>query len=815
MYFFDLATEDRKRNFDRAQSSEAVTESGFGYSIMSDVKGTLGGVGSFAFDTSSMLWGATTPAGKGIDYVFGKDTGAQAWIKKQRDGAHKTAESFKADPLTSSLVGQIGHDLTATAIAAAAAFATGGGAPAAAALVGSLQADSTMQEAVHKGADPNTAMGVGAIAGITGAAGVFIPIGLSPRLTVSLAPAMRAPANVGAGIAANVIPGAAQRGSTSALLEERGYPDMARQYQALDANAMIADAVLGGLFGYAGYRHQKALMEPIRRGEFKPEAQDFDTALAMNNQHHLEIDTAPGLIPTPDARNVHIDALVQATKDLLAGDPVNVGAKPSLTDFQPNPQIVALREEIGRAVADHLGLADMERGPLGGERLPLEVPGAVAGNTSSVRVGDQYLPTRWVLIDLAEHKASLQRGENQFRDRTRSASEAQVSAIANAPDFNLLHDAPIMDFGAPTLTRDGKVVGGNGRMEGVSRSYDQGTASGYRDPLLASLWRFGIDPSAAAGMKKPMLARALEADVNTEKAAIASNEGAGMRMSAFEQAKVDSRRLPDLGLLKINDNGDISAFSNQDLIRDWARSMPATEIAAISDKNGHLSVEGFTRLRNAILYRAYGDSPVLARMVESLDPGSKNVITALMRSAAAASEVKSAIEAETMYPVDLVPDIISAVEAFERLRAKGQKVNDYLSQQDIFGDQLTSEAKAILKYIGDNVRSSRNLSEFFNYFWSKVKEAGDPNQGDMFGSKAVNKGELLDLSIKGNDAASKAALDPYSIDALIAEKPHLTILDDEGKPVSARELLARHDEDISIAKEESRAFDVAVACALR
>src|SRR5262249_32821469 len=159
-------------------------------------------------------------------------------------------------------------------------------------------------------------------------------------------------------------------------------------------------------------------------------------------------------------------------------------------------------------------------------------------------------------------------------DRTRAASQAQVAKIASGLDFRLLGASPLMDFGAPTLASSGAIVGGNGRAMAIARAYEQGSAGDYRDRLLANLPQFGIDPEAAAKRERPALVRVLQSDVNVRQAALASNEGAGMKMSLLEQSAVDAERLPPMAGFFVPESGDLNVPANRDFVMNWISRYP-------------------------------------------------------------------------------------------------------------------------------------------------------------------------------------------------------------------------------------------------
>ena len=58
---------------------------------------------------------------------------------------------------------------------------------------------------------------------------------------------------------------------------------------------------------------------------------------------------------------------------------------------------------------------------------------------------------------------------------------------------------------------------------------------------------------------------------------------------------------------------------------------------------GKLAPAGYARIRNAVLAKAYGDSPVLRRMTESLDDNMRNVTKALVKVAPRVAQARQAI----------------------------------------------------------------------------------------------------------------------------------------------------------------------------
>ena len=312
--------------------------------------------------------------------------------------------------------------------------------------------------------------------------------------------------------------------------------------------------------------------------------------------------------------------------------------------------------------------------------------------------------------------------------------------------FKQLAESPIMDYGAPTLAKDGKtVIGGNGRVLAIGKAYSQGKAGNYKAELADNAAKFGFDKADVEGMSQPVLIRVLSKDVDIKQAAIASNEGGGARMSALEQAKVDGERMGDLTDFRPDDSGNLNNAANRDFVRRFMASVPVAQRPAFQSKDGLLSQEGMTRLRNAVLYRAYGDSDVLSRMAEDTDAGQKNLLTALTRMAPVVAQAKADAMVGNLYDLDISADIVAAAHTLAQIKAEGtfSGAEDYLRQQNLFGDTLNDESKQLLIYFDHNLRSAKSLQQFLGDYYQAVQTLGSPRQAGMFGNATPTKQQLL------------------------------------------------------------------------
>lgn len=212
----------------------------------------------------------------------------------------------KIDPRVQGGGAGLAAGLTRGLLLGGAGFAAGG-APGAAALLGSTEADTAYHDAKEQGLNDTTAYELSALAGVTNAAGAFLPMAAGGAGLRGLAQSLL----TGAGI--NVTVGAANRAATSQILEANGYTDMARQYEAADASAMAADALLGAAFG--GLGHMGKARDPS----------DIHAATEALKGEHIDRG-GPGLPTTPEAAQAHIDELANAIHAIDRGRAVDVDA---------------------------------------------------------------------------------------------------------------------------------------------------------------------------------------------------------------------------------------------------------------------------------------------------------------------------------------------------------------------------------------------------------------------------------------------------------------------------------------------------------
>lgn len=111
------------------------------------------------------------------------------------------------------------------------------------------------------------------------------------------------------------------------------------------------------------------------------------------------------------------------------------------------------------------------------------------------------------------------RGVNQrdYFSNRRERDKVLDHASRFEPAFQLSNN-PTANDGPPVITKDGMVLGGNGRTMTLGMVYHRNPerAAQYRAQLEADADMFGIDPEALRGMKQPVLVRVLDRPVESD-----------------------------------------------------------------------------------------------------------------------------------------------------------------------------------------------------------------------------------------------------------------------------------------------------------
>jgi hypothetical protein len=323
--------------------------------------------------------------------------------------------------------------------------------------------------------------------------------------------------------------------------------------------------------------------------------------------------------------------------------------------------------------------------------------------------------------------------ELQPRDRKRAESVAWVLKTAKNLDVDSLGKTRRADSGAPIVGKDRVVESGNGRTMAIIEAYRIGEAEEYRDWLIDEAKSFGLNPDKINTMKKPVLVRVRKSKLDRVAFATEANQDDKLAMTATEKAKADAHRLtPDL-ISKLKD-GDLSSASNRDFILGFLQSLGDTEAAQYSTTDGKPTKQIFDRVQAALFAHAYNDDRLLQLMADDAKPEIKNIISALNAASPEFIKAKGINESahsktiaqltdsvEVSLDQEAVDTIINATNVIMDAKNKGLSIEDLLSQEDIFGSNITPEIAAMALFIRDNNKSSARLAMAFQEMASFIK----------------------------------------------------------------------------------------------
>lgn len=444
----------------------------------------------------------------------------------------------------------------------------------------------------------------------------------------------------------------------------------------------------------------------------------------------------------------------------------------------------------------------------------------------------QEIETQWAVVDapdlVTSHDRNLRANpdypqELQPRDRSRAASEAQITKIENGIRPELLGESPKASDGAPIIGPDGVVESGNARTIALSRAYVAGRAGKYLDWLKENLGNFGLPENAVAGLNHPVLVRIRKSDVNRAEFARQANESTVAGYSPVEMAMQDSRRMNSMDGLIVNEDGTINGRASMDFIRRFISDTVAeAERPMMMDRDGRLSQQGLLRLKNAIFAKAYGDPDLIGMLAESTDANIRNILAGMMRVAPDVARMREMIDAGARHPMDFSASLSRAAREFSRLRSEGMSVEQFLAQGDMFGNGITPEVSALLAGLQDNARAPKRVAAMLGQMVDAVDRLGDPRQMDLMGTGTTPKAsDLIARSVEDMRAELDASptgdlFKTPEVDAArqaIERSPDLRVADEiTGEAVNARVALDRADLDIELAKRDAPVFDALANC---
>lgn len=338
------------------------------------------------------------------------------------------------------------------------------------------------------------------------------------------------------------------------------------------------------------------------------------------------------------------------------------------------------------------------------------------------------------------------RAELQNRDRSRTASVAQMADIAKAPDYMRLGTSRTPDSGAPmvfpvgddfgqipstnfgksdtAVMSDGQRVQfryavvsahqvqasnfadgntnpkfdskepgvlkalNNGRTAGLQAAYMRGKAGTYTAELLQDAQNHGVSAEAIANTVNPMLVR-VYADSSNTPGMGAKSQGQGLGMAPGELARQDAPLL-DATVLTAYRPGDVTSAANRDFVRAFIGKLRhhGQDVAGLMTADGTLSPAGRIRIHAALVQAAYGDANLVDELFDSQDSDIKGIGTALKTVAGQWADMRDSARMGAIDPqVDITGNLVQAVNLIRKSRQENTALTDLAAQVDLLTGQ--------------------------------------------------------------------------------------------------------------------------------
>jgi len=332
----------------------------------------------------------------------------------------------------------------------------------------------------------------------------------------------------------------------------------------------------------------------------------------------------------------------------------------------------------------------------------------------------------------------------QPRDRSRVASQAQISGIAKNIKPDRLGKSTETDRGAP-IVKDGIVESGNGRSIALKEAYRTGKAQEYKQYLKDNAAEFGLTPQQIDAIKSPILVRNRLTPLTPEQRqafTVDSNRSAGIEQSPTEQADSDASLLTadDMQLLNVPENGNVMGSENQSFLYQFAKKLGNNESSKYRQKDGSWNSQFAARVNNAIFARAYKDPTLLSQLSESTNVESKNLISAMLGGApkVAAMNTGDASVGDATGQA-LSETIANAAQMIMKARRDNVSLSDLVSQLDLVNGQESAEVESLANALNNNIRSAKKMSAIINDIADQLATAiNNSEQPDIFTGEIAN-----------------------------------------------------------------------------
>jgi hypothetical protein len=284
---------------------------------------------------------------------------------------------------------------------------------------------------------------------------------------------------------------------------------------------------------------------------------------------------------------------------------------------------------------------------------------------------------------------------------------------------NRADGTPIAEYAGEGVEGLSRAIAGNGRIAGLQRAHESGTAAGYIEGIANDEGLHGVPAATIRAMKQPVLVRIMPQEEVTDNIGDDSNIATSAALPPGDQARTDIRRIDATGV-ELNAKGE----PTPNALMQFVNAMPGSERSGLMTGDRPSTVAE-TRLKNAIFAQAYESDELIKMSSEAPSPDSANVIGG-MRIAAG----KMARLAGVDPGYDIRPIVIEAAEAAVNAARSDLTLEEFLKQPDM---GRTPYAQAILEMMATNIRSAKKIGDALSNLADVMYDEATKETDSLFG----------------------------------------------------------------------------------
>lgn len=391
------------------------------------------------------------------------------------------------------------------------------------------------------------------------------------------------------------------------------------------------------------------------------------------------------------------------------------------------------------------------------------------GKSATVRTDDgKELKVSYRIVPaetlIASNTADFGKNENypeklQPRDRDRVSMKEQVDDMARNLRPEDLTESRSVNQGAPLVNQDNVVENGNGRTMAITRAYTtdgdayKTSSQKYKQYLVEHAEEYGYTREEVEAMQSPVLIRQRDASSDSLQDSIIHSTEGGMKMSASQQAKVDSEKISPktLSLYDYDGTGDLTKRSNDDFVVSALNEItdkPDRDV--VFNKDGTPSKAGIERVKSALAAYAYGDNSLLERISESTDTEDQNIVKAFSAAAPRVAAIKAKLDkGGASKDYDLSSLLSDVLDFYFKCKNSGKSIKFALNETSLFGDDswlASVGGKDLARFIADNTRRPKAISDAIVRMTKYIDGANEPSDALFSGTK-MRLDEIVRTSI--------------------------------------------------------------------